>query len=496
MSDTNFPPNDSAQPPAGHQSSASSQSQASWQSVPLPHVIQPDDLQTAPDAFVSEPVAVDGVVTGDREAELLQLIQDLNVCNDHLLQRVAHLEDALETSQTALQSEIARSQDAGAPHPQIAQLISDIDYAQENLKQQRVLNETLQAQLAAGQEQIAQLERECALLRQHERDNSQALAQTETACRDLRVRLQRQQRYTLQFKVALEKSLDVAARHGDGSVYPASQPEAPPQPPHQNPVFMPKTQKIQPWSAEPEPVRPDPGLDALIQLARTQQARTQRHPSPNPSAQTAERSTPGPDTTPAPEAETLFWKDLERVIDSPAAPVPSPYAALGDDSASSPADADSDIGSSVPLSESGASSEAADQAIPETTAEPTPQFTEPSPWGAPIAQGASAQPESQTVAEQTVADHDGAGIPPTGEVAATPQSSSNPDLQRAIASAIAGQTVTRTAQSDQGLFSMSAPLEPSNSPSPLVNPLKPQKKIKSLAAVQLPNFPRRKPQSS
>ncbi|MEM8546175.1 MAG: hypothetical protein AAGF66_19540, partial [Cyanobacteria bacterium P01_H01_bin.119] len=117
MSDTNFPPNDSAQPPAGHQSSASSQSQASWQSVPLPHVIQPDDLQTAPDAFVSEPVAVDGVVTGDREAELLQLIQDLNSCNDHLLQRVAHLEDALETSQTALQSEIARSQDAGAPHP-------------------------------------------------------------------------------------------------------------------------------------------------------------------------------------------------------------------------------------------------------------------------------------------------------------------------------------------------------------------------------------------
>jgi predicted RNase H-like nuclease (RuvC/YqgF family) len=150
----------------------------------------------------------------------VQLIQDLNQCNDALLLRVTELEDDLERSQVALQAEIERNQaqpgalpavaTPGPVQQQIAQLLSELDIANDGLRRTTIHNETLQAELEVNQQRVAQLERECTLLQQRFSEKNTALHQAEETCRDLKARLHRQQRYTLQFKAALERCLNMS----------------------------------------------------------------------------------------------------------------------------------------------------------------------------------------------------------------------------------------------------------------------------------------------
>jgi hypothetical protein len=71
-------------------------------------------------------------------------------------------------------------------------------------------NEALQAELDVNQQRVAQLERECTLLQQRFNEKTVALQQAENTCHDLKSRLHRQQRYTLQFKAALGKMSEYA----------------------------------------------------------------------------------------------------------------------------------------------------------------------------------------------------------------------------------------------------------------------------------------------
>jgi hypothetical protein len=91
------------------------------------------------------------------------------------------------------------------------------------------------------------------------------LMQAENICRDLRSRLHRQQRYTLQFKAALEKCLDVSSpcheAHPDltaASVVPPTKARSTAKAPaNSDPAFLPKVDSIQPWSAQPWLVNAD-----------------------------------------------------------------------------------------------------------------------------------------------------------------------------------------------------------------------------------------------
>lgn len=185
--------------------------------------------------------------------DLVNLIQELNQCNGVLMDRVSQLEEALEYSQSALQAEVGRTQDVQSAYnvqdwttvqEQITTLFNQLEFAHQTNQRQQILIETLTSQLENSQERAAQLEREAALIQQRYNEQAQQLAKSENTCRDLQSRLQRQQRYTLQFKAALEKCLEV----------PTPQYEAPTSP---DPVtvvaeapFLPKAQRIQPWSAQ------------------------------------------------------------------------------------------------------------------------------------------------------------------------------------------------------------------------------------------------------
>ena len=83
---------------------------------------------------------------------------------------------------------------------------------QESQRQQ-ILTETLTRQLEASQARVAQLERACALLQQRNLDRATQLAQAEQLSQELRSRLHRQQRQTLQFRAALEQCLDLQGTH-------------------------------------------------------------------------------------------------------------------------------------------------------------------------------------------------------------------------------------------------------------------------------------------
>jgi hypothetical protein len=186
-------------------------------------------------------------------AALITLIQELNQCNSGLMDRVTQLEEALECSQSALQAEVGRTQDVqtaynsqdwAAVQEQITTLFNQLEFAHQTNQRQQILIETLTGQLENSQERVAELEREAALLQQRHDDQIQLLQKAENTSRDLQARLQRQQRYTLQFKAALEKSLDMPSPQYEMVSVTPEVPIAPAETP------FPKVPRIQPWSAQ------------------------------------------------------------------------------------------------------------------------------------------------------------------------------------------------------------------------------------------------------
>ncbi|MBW4538208.1 MAG: hypothetical protein KME43_03570 [Myxacorys chilensis ATA2-1-KO14] len=251
-------------------------------------------------------------------AEPVERIQELERQNGELQEHVSSLEAALAHSETLRQSETERLETlAGAQYASaqqrsrehvalIAKLRKDLDFAgqrireqdvqfaqrtqelvtaQEHLTQlfqeleiahqsaqkQQILVETLTAQLESSQEQVAQLERECALTQQRYSEQLQGTRQAEILCRDLRSRLHRQQRYTLQFKAALEKCLDAPAH---APVHLPEQVELADEEGDlsDSSVAFVKSQPVQPWSASPG----FPAFDAEFETTLDQEQVTSR----------------------------------------------------------------------------------------------------------------------------------------------------------------------------------------------------------------------------
>ncbi len=202
------------------------------------------------------------------------LLQQLQQENNELRDRITQLEQDLSQQQIEFQLEIARSlhtnqteaepiqvsddqqrQELGAAQERISQLFQELELSQQTAQRQQILVETLSEQLESSQERIAQLERDCALAQQRYNEQVQQLLQAENTCRDLRMRLHRQQRHTLQFKAALEKCLEMPAPYRQGhfmsdinadssssaSVTPISSAS-------RSQAVTPKNQPVRPWS--------------------------------------------------------------------------------------------------------------------------------------------------------------------------------------------------------------------------------------------------------
>ena len=402
----------------------------SWQTVHFPGTVSIDDIsgntpKLQPNAMDSSSthhsntfeLATTEQTTSKRETELLSLVRDLNECNDVLLAKVSQLEDSLERSQTALQAEIDR---CGGDR-EIVQLVTELEQSNQARQHHKMLSESLQTELSASQKRAAQLETEHAILLRQTTEQSQELLQANADRRDLRARLQRQQRYTLQFKAALEKCLTISQKSPDSSTANFDM----------SGLTMPKADEIRPWISALGRGRMDPQLESMIRgIQGTSSTETQLT-----------------DSTLAAEAEDQLWHDLARVVDAEEVVTnPETPQASGED-------------------------------------EESPQFTEPSPWGAESTKFESAL--ETPPAEPPSAETPPAETPPTEAPPAASQLSPHAAEILARIQSAKGHAV------ETYLPAMSA----QGSPSPLVKPLRPQKRIGSLAAIDLPNFPRLKKQT-
>ena len=303
----------------------------------------------------------------DRENELLTLIHDLNKCNDALLARVSQLETALNDSHQVLHNETEKAKAAQSKmveqvsmqqastqqlsqtaQQQIAKLVDQLETAEQAFERQQLINETLLSELGNAQERVAQLEHESALSAQQHAEEVQASVQAETTIKDLRSRLQRQQRYTLQFKAALEKSLTVTTTRSTESRAPQpilpsmTQPIWDRSANSSNSVSMPKAQRIMPWAgaitspfegidphlenlirgANQSSLEPNTSFDSAsfdstkvkasdIKISEIEGSETETPEIETPDLRTLDNTSSVDDT----EAESQLWQDLERVAD-------------------------------------------------------------------------------------------------------------------------------------------------------------------------------------
>jgi hypothetical protein len=258
--------------------------------------------------------------------DLISLIQELNQCNTILLDRVSQLEEALDRSQNALKAEVKRSQDhptfaeyhtngqvavqeLSAAQEQIVGLYQQLEFVHQTSQRQQILVETLTEQLEASQERVAHLEREAALVQRRYNEQTQLLTQYENNCRDLQSRLHRQQRYTLQFKAALEKSLEVSsppfASVADAVAAVSS---------HEN-FFLPKVQRIQPWTL-PEDYSPNylPWMK-LSSVGRAEESSESTDAEPSLES-TPQKSTPQ-ESIPQRSPQVSRWAPTDRRSSTP-----------------------------------------------------------------------------------------------------------------------------------------------------------------------------------
>ncbi len=204
-----------------------------WETVNFPNAIRIEELEAGtlrpsaevPVTSTTSPETTPNSASGNKAgisqiAELIALIQQVRQRNNELNHRVATLENALHECQIALdltqnrsQTQEAllneRTQELETAQSKNKRLTHELEATSQNAQRQQILIQTLSEQLETSQHRLAQMERECTLTQQRYSEQTQQLMQVENTCRDLRSRLHRQQRHTLQFKAALEKCLEM-----------------------------------------------------------------------------------------------------------------------------------------------------------------------------------------------------------------------------------------------------------------------------------------------
>ncbi|MGL4375177.1 MAG: coiled-coil domain-containing protein [Microcoleaceae cyanobacterium] len=200
-----------------------------WETVVFPNMINVDLISLENNEEIPEtmPSVFSGISTVSTESLLgnsnqklspknaqgqVTLIQALHECNRDLMERVSQLEIELKQSQSSLKKQENLCEknelELKCSQSEINRLFGKLEQANQVIQQQAVVTENLTERLEKSQSQLAYIERECALTQQRYNELLYQLVQSENSCRELRSRLHRQQRQTLQFKAALEKCLE------------------------------------------------------------------------------------------------------------------------------------------------------------------------------------------------------------------------------------------------------------------------------------------------
>ncbi|BAW95242.1 hypothetical protein NIES970_01440 [[Synechococcus] sp. NIES-970] len=194
--------------------------------------------------------------------------------NRELVKTVVQLEEALAESQEKLQAHIIRSRSADGliaqqsddldlNQQQIKQLEQELTKAKKNVREYQEMLAELEYKFQASQTQLAKIERECALLQESHNEQQQKLFAAEQEIKDLQVRLQRQQRYTLQYKSALDECADIPPENNRNTNGVTSIPKTPNIQPWSDMEISPTTEPVMPAIAKADP-RTEADLDRQL----------------------------------------------------------------------------------------------------------------------------------------------------------------------------------------------------------------------------------------
>lgn len=193
----------------------------------------------------------------NKNADWFVVTQKMRQRNRRLLDQVTQLQQTLKQKEEDFESQlrqvreretllVQKTEELINVQDQLTRLFHTLEASHQAAQRQQILIETLSEQLQSSQERVAQLERECALTKQRCNKQSHQLLQAENTCQELRTRLQRQQRQTLQFKLALDKSLEMPTSSNLSTQQSFATTGK------TNLSLLQKAQPIQPWSAEPD----------------------------------------------------------------------------------------------------------------------------------------------------------------------------------------------------------------------------------------------------
>lgn len=459
--------------------------------------------------------------------------------NETLKQQITQLESDLSQAQIAVQLETARNthsdpadavQALGVAQAQLDRLFQELELSHQANQRQQILVETLTEQLDGSQERIAQLERDCAVTQQRFNEQVQQRLQAESACRDLRMRLHRQQQQTLQLKAALEKSLEMTPpfRPLPSEEAEGDRPAIDPPAEITDPLAA-RNQPVKPWAGTPlkfgSPSDPRPATP-FARLLETDGSKSAAPPSdtperlsavsevtpmtdaivpepivPEPIVSEAPASIVAEVSEPTPQAASSAQSSLpQRLGDllnqmfpaaAPAAPAPERLQ-----SEAAPA-----IDTTGPIFDIGlflAADEAAQAAAIDAT---SAAATSDDLW----------QDLEQVIAPETPAQKVSTpGVPTTTQAVApvpvetgalltegvsSADSQTDQPLPSSAATADAALNFFRLAGAQPPANRAAVPTNPlftdGSSPSPILYPSRQPKKRQSLAAVELPRFPRK-----
>jgi len=192
-----------------------------------------------------------------KDGEWFALAQKLRLDNHRLQQQVTQLQQALQEKQQELNGQAkqlreydkllsTKDLELNTVQEQLTRLFHTLESSHQSGQRQQILVETLSEQLQSSQDQVARLEQDYSQTQQRYNEQSHQLVQLKDTCRELRTRLYRQQQQTLQFKVALEKCLEMPV--SESSV--VQQQESRSIIAQQS--LLQKAQPIRPWSADPD----------------------------------------------------------------------------------------------------------------------------------------------------------------------------------------------------------------------------------------------------
>lgn len=458
-----------------------------WQTVDFPGALRVDEIPCG-----------EGDIPIMAVTSYAGLMQQLQQENTQMRDRITHLEDALALSQLSARTEILHQGDTHTNQSDTvegSEQSADADLVAASGQRHQILVDTLNAQLQSSQERIAQLEQECTLVQQRLNEQIQQCLQAETTCRDLRTRLHRQQQQALQFKTALEKCLEVPTQAASpADVAPEPEPVFPVATPDGAiPLFVSKTSPVRPWSSQDDHAVVD-GSGADTDLPKLSKLMVQEQPEVHTASSASlpaelldldfvNRVFPSrvahESSAESIDADDAHIFDIRPFLD--AAPESGTTPATAESSAAPPAlhASASDDGNAygdqpVQMVPSATAPERtaleAVLAIAQNNAHPTDDLTAPAELSGILAE-APPQVPSAAIEAPASAAMELASVENHSPFVSPALEDGKPD-------------VDATADSSQpALFDAAGP-------SPLLYPLRPAKKLKSLAAVELPTFPR------